>query len=213
IAVEAQVGAEGGDGEPGLLGELARPRGRRDVPGRHVGVAGPLDALEAGGRGLVGDGVGGGGGGGDGAVAGSAPGGARPGGGGLEPRRKAIAIPVYPWRGPTSRRTRPAPHGARVKVTARPPRPEVSTVMSRPPRIRETLTRSASCARRCGVPARWRETASWRWVGSETLSSRVRPALRSSTQAGPCAVTFCTRPSAQKFIARSRPARTACAVS
>src|SRR5699024_4207931 len=57
IAVEAQVGAEGGDGEPGLLGELARPRGRRDVPGRHVGVAGPLDALEAGGRGMVDDGL------------------------------------------------------------------------------------------------------------------------------------------------------------
>src|SRR5699024_6353760 len=57
IAVEAQVGAEGGDGEPGLLGELARPRGRRDVPGRHVGVAGPLDALEAGGRGMVDNGL------------------------------------------------------------------------------------------------------------------------------------------------------------
>src|SRR5699024_11663002 len=56
VILEAQVGAEGGDSETLLLGEFARPRRRLDVPGRHVGVAGPLDALEAGGRSMADDG-------------------------------------------------------------------------------------------------------------------------------------------------------------
>ena len=44
--LEAQVGAVGGDRQPRLLGELARPTGRGEIAGRDVHVPGPLDALE-----------------------------------------------------------------------------------------------------------------------------------------------------------------------
>src|SRR5699024_5417985 len=112
VILEAQVGAEGGDSETLLLGEFARPRRRLDVPGRHVGVAGPLDALEAGGRSMADDGpdveVAEG----DGAEAGSDHGGSSFGGrwAGTGRSHDGKRLPSQSIRGAGMRPAAPAPH-------------------------------------------------------------------------------------------------------
>src|SRR5690606_20509974 len=53
LAHEGEIGAVGGDGEPGPLGDGAGMSGGVEVTGRDMRVAGPLDALESGRRGVA----------------------------------------------------------------------------------------------------------------------------------------------------------------